>query len=402
METNSNKVGKMLQNNMLLNINIVDFSKKFNLNNCNVNKNIVIINNNYFKINKFNFANTNKKYASFLFNTTAWWSYFFDYKLNLFNKKSKHYGINYLNNNTNLLFFKKNNLIIKNNLNFNINSHLTNQLFVFNNVLKQFINLPTKNNLLNLVNNLWLNYNNKLLMCMVLRWSLGIVASKLPRLYYKNDYNKLKKNYTQYKLLLNVTKINYNNKLKIFKHSTQYKNLFKFNKYKKKYNLLNFFINIRFLWRSQLTINLIILYLYLYTNKNLIMSSTVLLNYIQTQLRVVFSKNDQKSFLNLFLLFNKIFITKLNTVKYNYFNELLLLQLIITGRWQRKRWVTPFPKYYKSGIVKFSKLYNKYNQQDVYLSYKTKKVFTRKGVIGLRVFLFFKVNDILFFTINNK
>ena len=149
-----------------------------------------------------------------------------------------------------------------------------------------------------------------------------------------------------------------------------------------------FFFNAKFLWRFQLTINLIIIYIYLFLSNTL--NTNILLVYLKIQLRVIFSKHEQKFFLKLILQLNKFFINKINIYKYNSFNNLILLQIIITGRWQRKRWVNPFPQKYKSGLVELNQIFKSYKKINLYLNYKSSQILTRKGIIGLRLFLFYK------------
>lgn len=155
----------------------------------------------------------------------------------------------------------------------------------------------------------------------------------------------------------------------------------------------NFFFTlinqIRFLWRSKLLVNLLIIYYYLVTSYSIKNNATILIEYLTVQFRIIFSKYEQKLLLYLLLNLNKIFLNLTNIIKYNYFNNLILLQIIITGRWQRKRWVTPFPKTYTSSSLEYNKLLKKYIVKNYYISYSQNNIWTRKGNIGIRGFLLY-------------
>ena len=61
-------------------------------------------------------------------------------------------------------------------------------------------------------------------------------------------------------------------------------------------------------------------------------TAKIFIEYISFQFRVLFSKYEQKLLLYLILNFNKFFIKYINIQQYNTCNNLILLQLIITGR----------------------------------------------------------------------
>ena len=177
------------------------------------------------------------------------------------------------------------------------------------------------------------------------------------------------------------------NKIKIIQYyNTQRLNL---NMKWSKFSILTTISHLKFLWRSKFTYNLLLIYYYIINNVNTAKAASLLLNYLALQFRILFSKYEQKLFLYLILNFNKLFIKNVNITKLNYFNNLILLQLIITGRWQRKRWVTPFPKTYISSSLNFNKIYKKLYKYHYRLSYAQKSIWTRKGIIGLRVFLIY-------------
>ena len=121
-------------------------------------------------------------------------------------------------------------------------------------------------------------------------------------------------------------------------------NLFYKTKHQQKI-ILNVLITFRFLWRYAWTYTLFLLYLRLLTYKEKRQSVKLLTNYYQFQFRLLFSKLDQKFFLRLIIQWNKFILTFCKNNNLLWLNKLHFFQIIITGRWQRKRWVNPFPKF---------------------------------------------------------
>lgn len=214
---------------------------------------------------------------------------------------------------------------------------------------------------------------------------LNYKINKFYNKHYHNisiDYNYTNINLNNYKLLIYCNRLSLKQKIKIL--------VVPFNKnFNKNFYIFQLLNQIRFLWRSKFLLNLFIIYYYLITNKNLNYNATILLNYLTIQFRVIFSKFEQKLLLYLLLNFNKLFINLNNNLNRNNLNNLILLQVIITGRWQRKRWVTPFPKLYISSPFQYNKLYKKINKQHYILSYKQSSIWTKKGNIGIRIFLLY-------------
>lgn len=311
----------------------------------------------------------------YMFNSISWFTYKYNY-INLYNRKKKFYNIDNLKlMNINYYYNKKNNLYLL----FNYNIYLINQFhnYSFNSYL--VTDVP------NIIN---LNFFNLELKKFIIKWLLKLYTN------FTYNKNKLIKNsklikYNKYKLLLYFNKQLLKKKLKV--KTKIWLNAFNSKHYKYTFNLLK---RIKFLWRSKFAINLLLIYYFLLFNKNLNLSATILINYLTIQFRIIFSKYEQKMLLYSILTFNKIFIKIINVKKWNYLNKLILLQIIITGRWQRKRWVTPFPKLYISSPLQYNKLFKKIYKSNYSIIYKQSTIWTRKGVIGLRIFLLYQKEDI--------
>lgn len=366
---------------------------QLNYNNINYNNNYTLLNN---KKNKFN-INLNRLKKIY------WSSSFILYlkllKFNFNNKISNNYNqifqnkswliYNYSNLNPErkkIKFFVKEKYISKFYINIKL-WRLPKKISYKLNILK---NLPYYNFLYYKQPNFiyYYNFNNNLIYYYMLKWNLSNQQYKFN--YLNTDYNSLYNNTNfihKYKILMYLSKLVLLKKIKFVK---QFNYNLKILKFKSKNSPKLFFLEqIKFLWRSKFTYNLFIIYNLILTTKIIKCSAIILLNYLQIQFRILFSKQEQKLLLYLILNFNKIFIQQLNINKLNYTNNLILLQLIITGRWQRKRWVTPFPKTYISSPYNYNKLSKKIKNNNYYLSYAQKSVWTRKGNIGLRLFLLY-------------
>lgn len=311
-----------------------------------------------------------------------------DYKFNLFNKRSNY--LNILLNNE-IVISKRRSSKRK----FMLEHLVEVWTFVNRYNFKSNLILLKKNNffLISLLNDLKFFEKKESYLLNIEKWLLALKfpfstsnIKKISKDYYKFFFNF--RFYKKYKLFYFACSLTTKYKMKIYKKFIPKPNL---NFSKKRNGLFFFWKGIKFLWRFQLVINLLLLYMYIYyynSNNNIL--SNILLNYLQCQFRVLFSKQEQKALLKLTLKVNKFFIAKTNLIKYNFFNKLIIMQIIITGRWMRKRWVTPFPKYYKSGLVELNKIFKSYKSHyNIYFSYKDKQILTRKGLIGIRLFLFF-------------
>lgn len=394
-----NKVSKGRDYNSLLIFNSLKLNNKgFNLVYFNTLSNKKKFTN--FKINfkhcswrKVSSNYKKKVYSYFphrrLYFSNAWRTYLRDWKLNFNNKKSKfsrnwrrsplsgYYYFSYIYSYTSLVKISYNESsiylieVFQKLLNYLFTlqkSRVTQTLFIklkFFIINKKFNYTITKYNLINKMFSV-----------------IKLTANQ------SNPTNKFTIN--KYQSILIIFKKISNTKIKIFLNRNNNIEL-KYNNYN--YNLLYYFFikKFKFMWRYLLIVNLIKLYIYLLTTNNLNKTASLLNHYFKNQLRVLFSKQDQKYFLYLILNFNKIFINSFNNYKYNICNNLNSFKIIITGRWQRKRWVTPFPKTYRAGLVKYNILFKKYDKSNYILSYDQKTIFTKKGDIGLRLFLMFKL-----------
>lgn len=259
----------------------------------------------------------------------------------------------------------------------------------FNSYLFRFYNnlpnLPTFIYLFIIYNN-WL----KLLAQITLKWNL--IYSLIKPVNFNFNFKILIT-----KTLLNESKLKIisqtkllNNSIKLFIISKRV-NIWK-SRSLLMYNFWKHMLYIWFFWRSKFFINLVVVYNTVLTTPKLEFTSKTLVNYLSVQMRIIFSKLEQKYLLYFLLTFNKILIKESDWIGFNMLNQLVILHIIIRGRWQRKRWVRPFPKKYTIGNLKFFKLFKKYTKTEYYLSLSNKQIFTRKGTIHIWIFLFFKLN----------
>jgi hypothetical protein len=226
----------------------------------------------------------------------------------------------------------------------------------------------------------------------LLKWNIKLINKYSKQLY--SFTNLLTSSFLnivhQYKLMIRF-KFLFNHKFNIYIWQQQYLNLKQIINPQsfKMITFLLLFIQLKFLWRNRLLLNLLLLNFILLTYPLFYIVSKILGTYIQIQLRVLFSKNEQKFFLTLILQLTKFFINKKPLFKYSFYNNNInALKIIITGRWQRKRWVAPFPKTFTQG-----KIFNfKYLNKNLIISYYQAPIYTRKGNIGLKLFLSKKIN----------
>ena len=351
--------------------------------------------NQFLKINRkifFNFP-TKKSFLRWnrLLFSTCWWTYYYDYKLNLFNKRTKLNKILFWYRS---YYYNSYNFISNSLQNFNY-KYLSHNLFISYKfqLYNSYKTTLFKNNYYYLIlNNLLIVDLKNCLKMFIIKWKINNITNLN---FILNNYkwflnnNKIDSKIKKYKLFFVIIKISAKQKIKFYTNYFQPLKQDSNNNNNK--NLTIFLLSIKFLWRYQLTINLVWVYIHIFTTTNIQLCGDYFINYIQIQLRVIFSKYEQKTFLKLILKLNKAFINIINLNKYNFYNNLILLQIIITGRWQRKRWVSPFPLHFKSGLVKLNKVKKTYKQPLFYTIYRVKQVVTRKGIIGFRIFLFFNL-----------
>lgn len=319
----------------------------------------------------------NNDNINFFFKTKSWFSYKYNYIINVFNKKSKFYS-SFKKPQTlyNLHFYKTS--TFSTSLYFCYNINLFNPIYNFKNYLKN-LNKTVNPIIIGFLKQNCLNFYTS-------KWLMGFKTIDLKGLSLPGTVPSLKLEHThKYKLLIYYNKIILKQKLQILSKPFK-KSYIKYYQTLEVFKILN---QIRFLWRSKFLINMFIIYFYIITNKNLNVNATILLNYLSIQFRVIFSKYEQKLLLYLVLNFNKLFIKFNASIRLNHLNNLILLQIIITGRWQRKRWVTPFPKLYISSPLQYNKLAKKIYKNNYYLSYKQSSIWTKKGNIGIRLFLLY-------------
>lgn len=369
----------------MLNHQKIQYNSKNTVNLYNNNQSIKTFNKTKFfwtdKIIHFNWLNlilknqTEDHNYSF-FKSGAWLAYKHN-KINLLNKKKK------------FLAFKP---FIKCLTNSNIKSSLTQTIYSINSFLplSYKYNFVFYQNILNFKQIYKFNYQI-FFTYYILKYTLShknnwlISTNFADALYLTNS--KIKK----YKLVLYYSKVILKTKIKFIQWGgspQQTPNRLNWDK-NQILSLMYQQYRIKFLWRSKFTYNLLIVYFILLTFQNLTKGANILITYLSLQFRILFSKHEQKFLMYLILNFNKYFIASINISKFNYYNRLLLLQLIITGRWQRKRWVTPFPKTYLSSPYNYNKFYKKLHKNHYFFSFAQQSVWTRKGNIGLRVFILY-------------
>lgn len=194
---------------------------------------------------------------------------------------------------------------------------------------------------------------------------------------YKFIYNKLRFNsYNNYYLL--------NYSLKLWQKEHKNSNFLKVIKVNWFRNFIDLFRRkFKLFWRKHLILNLILIYLIIFQYKRFIDIARIFGNYATVQLRIIFKKHDQRRFFVLILKLNKFFINKkFYFFKYYNFNTLEACMIIITGRWQRKRWVGSFPKRYREGLV----IRAKHHHFDYWYSFFQGDIYNKKGNIGFRIF----------------
>lgn len=330
----------------------------------------------WFKLQNIDLIYNSYNVNSF-FKTKSWFSYKYNYIINVFNKKAKFNSPskNALQLNYNLRLYK---IIVKNsNLNF-CHSLTLYRPYNFKTYLKYLNQTPA----LNTISFFKQNYLNSY----ISKWLIIFKTKNYKFTTLLNGPQTWKLEYIyKYKVLIYYNKLIFKQKLQILSKPLK-KN---YTKYYQTLEVFKFLNQIRFLWRSKFLINMFIIYFYMLTNKNLNINATILLDYLSIQFRVIFSKYEQKLLLYLVLNFNRLFIKFNSSIKLNNLNNLVLLQIIITGRWQRKRWVTPFPKLFISSPLQYNKLAKKIYKNNYYLSYKQSSIWTKKGNIGIRLFLLY-------------
>ena len=186
-------------------------------------------------------------------------------------------------------------------------------------------------------------------------------------------------------------KVNYYSQLKVFSFLLTGTRSFNVNWGKpKQFLFFDWITNFKFLWRYKFFLNLLIIYSFVILNQHIQISANLLIDYLAPQFRTIFSKHEHRYLIKFIIRFISMFARVLDKEKFSNIEQLLFCQIIITGRWQRKRWVRPFPTVLTSKDPKFFKMFIKHRKEPYITSMSSKEVWTQKGVITFWITLFFK------------